>query len=208
MRSDAGDWIAARACVRSGQPLSVNVRRDAHHRAGPPHRESERWRRPPRRGPRRDQACRAAIPRARSLPTRDRRAAPHLAEHRQDARPRASAASWTCVAVEIEVGEHIADRFGRPPHVGDRPIDVSQRPPRALQQDRACRRQLNAPRRPHEQHDAELTLELTNRARQRRLRHVQPIRRPPKVQLLRDRNEITQLPQLDREGCSPDRILT
>jgi hypothetical protein len=48
-----------------------------------------------RRRPRRVRAWRPAIPRDRSLPTRDRRAATHLAEYREEPRPRASAAGWT-----------------------------------------------------------------------------------------------------------------
>jgi hypothetical protein len=52
--------------------------------------------------------------------------------------------------------------------------------------------------RPPEQLDAELLLEPANRLRQRRLRDVQPLGRPPEVQLLEDGEEVAEMAQLDR----------
>jgi hypothetical protein len=82
--------------------------------------------------------------------------------------------------------------------VGDRTIDLSQRTTRTLEQQRSRRGQLDTTRRTHEQHEPQLTLELTNRPRQRRLRHMQARRRTPEMQLLRHRDEIPKLPQLDQ----------
>ena len=85
----------------------------------------------------------------------------------------------------------------RTTHVHDGAVELRQRSPRALEQHRPCRGELHAPRRAHEQHDAQVTLELPNRPRQGRLRHVQPRRSPPEMELLRHRDEVPQLPELD-----------
>src|SRR5207248_1821943 len=77
-------------------------------------------------------------------------------------------------------------------------------PPRTLEQSRPGRRQLDPARRPDKQHQPKLTLQLTDRPRERRLRHVQTLRRPPEMQLLRNGDEITQLPQLNRNVHAAD----
>ena len=99
----------------------------ARFRAGPPHRESERWRRPPRRGARRARASRAAVPRDRSLPTRDRRAAPNLAERRQERHPRACAASWTHRERIRSLAQKRSACSSSPNHPGD-PWSVGPKP--------------------------------------------------------------------------------
>jgi hypothetical protein len=45
---------------------------------------------------------------------------------------------------------------------------------------------------------AKLTLQVTNRTRERRLRHMETLCRPPEMQLLRYGDEIAELPQLHR----------
>jgi hypothetical protein len=79
--------------------------------------------------------------------------------------------------------QHTLIQARRPTRIRNRAIDLGQRLPRTLEQHRTRRSQLHPPRRPHEQHQPELTLELTNRPRERRLRHMQALRRPPEVQL-------------------------
>ena len=101
--------------------------------------------------------------------------------------------------------EHSRIRPHGATRVGDRPIDLDQSPPRALEQHGARRRQLHPPRRTHEQHEAKLALQITNRPRERRLRHMQPLRSPPKMQCLSDSHEIAQLPKLNR--CLHKQIL-
>jgi hypothetical protein len=54
------------------------------------------------------------------------------------------------------------------------------------------------PRRPNEERDPELTLEVTDSARQRRLRHVQTLCSAAEVQFLRDGDEVPQLTQFNR----------
>ena len=70
-------------------PIRDGCRDRRHRRAGPHHGQSECRKRSRRRGTQRGRAGRAAVPRGRSLATRDRRAALHLAEHGQDPHPRA-----------------------------------------------------------------------------------------------------------------------
>jgi hypothetical protein len=54
--------------------------------------------------------------------------------------------------------------------------------------------------RPLEELDAELRLDLSDRLGQRRLRYAQAFGRPAEVQLLVDREEVAQVPQLNRGG--------
>ena len=90
-------------------------------------------------------------------------------------------------------------RLCRATRLVDRGIDLGKRRPGPLEQSGAGGRQLHAPRRSHEQHQPELTLQVADRARQRRLRHVQTLGRAPKMQLLSYGDEVAQLPQLDRK---------
>ena len=92
-----------------------------------------------------------------------------------------------------------ASRLRRTTRIVDRGVDLRKRPPRTLEQSRPGRCQLDAARRPHEQDQPELALQLADRARQRRLRHVQTLRRAAEVQLLRHGDEVPQLPQLNRD---------
>jgi hypothetical protein len=94
--------------------------------------------------------------------------------------------------------EKTAFGLRRSTRVLDRSIDLGKRPPRPLEQRRASRCQLDAARSPYEQHQPQLPLELANRTRERRLRHVQTLRCPPEMQLLRNGDEIAQLSQLER----------
>jgi hypothetical protein len=89
-------------------------------------------------------------------------------------------------------------RLSRPLHLSDCSVDLGQRPTGPLEQQRPSRSQLHPTGRAHEQHHPEIALELTNRTRQRRLRHLQTPRRPGEVQLLRHRDEIPELPKLNR----------
>ena len=82
--------------------------------------------------------------------------------------------------------------------LGDGEVDLGDRAAGAREQRRARGRQLHPPRRAHEQHGAEIALELADRARERRLRHVQPRGGAAEVQLLGDRHEVAQLAELDR----------
>jgi hypothetical protein len=86
----------------------------------------------------------------------------------------------------------------RATRVLDCSIDLGKRPPRPLEQRRASRCQLHPARCPHEEHQPQVPLELANRTRERRLRHVQMLRRASEMQLLRDGDEIAQLSQLER----------
>src|SRR2546429_397118 len=66
------------------------------------------------------------------------------------------------------------------------------------------RGQAAAAARPREQCGSELGLDRLDLSRQRRLRHVEPRRRAPEVERLRDRNEITKLAKLHRYLLSID----
>src|SRR5205807_6449489 len=56
------------------------------------------------------------------------------------------------------------------------------------------------PARPGEELDAELLLELPDRLRERRLRHVQPFRSTAEVELVEDREEVAEVAQLDGDS--------
>lgn len=106
--------------------------------------------------------------------------------------------------LRITLTQDAAFDLGGPPRVVDRELHLGQRGARAPQQRGAGGRELHAPRGPDEQHEPQLTLELPNRSRQRRLRHVQALGGPPKMQLLGDRHEVPQLAQLNGKlhGCA------
>ena len=101
----------------------------------------ERWRRPPRRGARRARAFRGAMPRDRSLPTRDRGAAPHLAEHRRKRHPRACAASWTHRERIRSLAQKRSACSSSPNHPGDRRHARPKPRPRSVMLRVACHRQ-------------------------------------------------------------------
>jgi hypothetical protein len=70
----------------------------------------------------------------------------------------------------------------------------------------AGRRQLHLPPRSVEQQDPELLLEQLDLPAEGRLRDLHPLRRPPEVTLLGDRNEIAQVAELHdtcrvSQGC-------
>ena len=94
-------------------------------------------------------------------------------------------------------------RRRRTTRVVNRSIDLRESMPRTLEQGGAGRCQLDTPRRPDEQHQPKLTLQLADRTRERRLRHVQTLRCAPEVQLLRYSDEVTQLTQLNRKVHRP-----
>ena len=99
--------------------------------------------------------------------------------------------------------EKTSTRLRRMTCVVERSVDLGKRPLSALEQRGAGRGQLDSARRANEQHEAELSLQLPNRTRKRRLRHVQTLRRSPDMKLLRHGDEVAQLPQLDRNiHCS------
>jgi hypothetical protein len=79
----------------------------------------------------------------------------------------------------------------------DRVVDGPQRRARGLEQGGAGLGELDAPRRPGQQRDAELLLQARDRGAERLLGDVQPTRRAREVQLLGDRDEVPQVPQLD-----------
>src|SRR3954454_20389509 len=88
--------------------------------------------------------------------------------------------------------------LGGPPRPIQGELDLGERPAPPLKQRGTGGGELDASRRPDEQHDPELALQLSDRSRERRLRHVQAVSRPPEVQLFGNRYEIAQLAQLDR----------
>ena len=101
-------------------------------------------------------------------------------------------------------GDDLSSRPRRAARLVERDVDLGERHPRACQQRRPGRRELDVPRGPDEQDGPDVALQLPDRARQRRLRHVQALRRAAEVKLLGDRHEVPQLPQLDRRIHRPD----
>jgi 3-oxoacyl-[acyl-carrier protein] reductase len=88
--------------------------------------------------------------------------------------------------------------LGSPPAGAfERGTDSLDRNPPLLEQHGAGRGQGDPAAGPLEQRHTELALELADGRRQRRLGHAQARRGPGEVQLLRDRDEIPELAQLD-----------
>ena len=79
----------------------------------------------------------------------------------------------------------------------DREVNLGERSPCAREQGGSGRRQLDMPGGPDEEHEPELALEIPDRPRKRRLRHVQALGGAAEVQLLGNRDEVPQLSQLD-----------
>ena len=84
--------------------------------------------------------------------------------------------------------------------VGDRLVEVGEQPARAVEQRAAGHRQLDAVRRAAQQLAADEPLERADLAAERRLGEVQPRRRAAEVELLGDRDERAQVPELDAVG--------
>ena len=89
-------------------------------------------------------------------------------------------------------------RRARAARLRDGEVELGDRAPGASEQRGSRGGQLHPPRRAYEQDDSEIALELADRARERRLRHVQPLGGAAEVQLLGHRDEVAQLAQLDR----------
>jgi hypothetical protein len=84
-----------------------------------------------------------------------------------------------------------------------RHLDLLQHAPRLAEESGSRVRQRNGPLGPVEQPHAQLLLELANLFADRRLRNVQPLRGPAEVQLLCDRNEISEVAKFH----APDLLL-
>ena len=83
------------------------------------------------------------------------------------------------------------------PRGAQRVVHPGQQRRRRLEQRAARRGQLDAARRALEQARAHALLELADLRAQRRLREMQPLGRAGEVELLRDRDERAQMPELD-----------
>src|SRR5919206_2099085 len=84
----------------------------------------------------------------------------------------------------------------------DRELHVGEHLAGLLREDAPRLGELHHAARPLEELHAELGLELANRLRQGRLRDVELPGRPPEVELLAHREEVAQVPELDREPGS------
>ena len=81
-------------------------------------------------------------------------------------------------------------------HVGARRLDLVEDPSRALDQARAGVGHRHAPRRAIDERHAELGLQRADLSRQRRLRHVRTCGGAREVLLLRQRDQVPELPDL------------
>jgi hypothetical protein len=90
----------------------------------------------------------------------------------------------------------------RAPGRADCELHVGQHPPCLLGEDAPRVGQLHDAARPLEELDPERRLELSNRLREGRLRDVELLGRSPEVQLVAHRQEVAQVPELDREAGS------
>jgi hypothetical protein len=86
----------------------------------------------------------------------------------------------------LESGEHLAGL------VGEDAAGVSQR---------------NGAARPIEKANTQFVLELEDRMRERRLRELEPLRRPPEMQLLADSKEVAEMTEIDRGRNRRDKSL-
>jgi len=79
-----------------------------------------------------------------------------------------------------------------------RPIEIGEEGAGVLDQDRAGRRQLDAPPRTRQERESELLLERLDLSAQRTLSHVQAFCRPAEVPLFGDGDEIAKVTELRR----------
>jgi hypothetical protein len=112
---------------------------------------------------------------------------------RLDYARRGRAAEWP-----VPDRQHAAIRPRGTPCLLYRAVDLGERPPRPLEQSGSGWCQLDTPGRSNDERDPKLTLEVADSTRQRRLRHVQTLCGAAEVELLRDGDEVPQLPQFDR----------
>ncbi len=82
------------------------------------------------------------------------------------------------------------------PRLGPRLLKGQQHTPGLLQEHLPGRGQAHAPWHALKQGHAQVSLQLANRPRQGRLLHMQPPRRPAKVQFLAHRNETAKMAQV------------
>ena len=83
------------------------------------------------------------------------------------------------------------------PRFGDGEVERGQDLACLLEEDPPGVGRHHDPARPVEQLDAEIVLELPDRLRQRRLRNVQALGGAAEMELLADRHEVAQVPELD-----------
>jgi hypothetical protein len=102
---------------------------------------------------------------------------------------------------------HSVLRLCRTTRLVDREVDLGECPARFAEKRGSRGRELHAPRGPDEQNHAELTLQLPDRPRQRRLGHVQALGGVPEVQLLAKPRRSSAAFAARREDPLP-RILT
>ena len=128
----------------------------------------------------------------------------HFAQCELDARPRRlvglEQARQHAVVGERDEAEAQAPACagGHAPHLQHRALELREQPLGFVQKARAFGRELDAAPRAREQRRAEARFQVADRARQRRLRDVQRLRRAPEMQPLGDRDEVAQLAQVRR----------
>jgi hypothetical protein len=101
-------------------------------------------------------------------------------------------------AIRHEADPQRVGRAGNPLDLLDRRVELGEDRPGALGEDLSGLGRHDSAARPQQQVHAELLLELGDRLRERRLRHVEPLGGATEVLLLHHREEVAQMPQLDR----------